>query len=186
MVNSVSKHINPFRKVCNFRVSTQQDCEEWGRFKRNVDFQGLDICHVAMSLIKTWNNGVEGIQKAESLRTPGGNVINIQMQNTFVYQPQRSRRIPDPHLISAKRPFARTISSKAAELYLLWKVSGLNRSFSYLDLSELPSDYTRKLILRLKRKGLIKPLPPRTRPRFYVPLISVTIKDRRELCSEII
>lgn len=167
--------VNPFRKLCNFRVSTMEDYEEWLRFKQNCDAQNLDICHVAISLIKAWNKATEGIHEAETITTPT-NIINIQMQNSFIYQPQRPRRTPDPHLISSKSPFARTVSSKAAELYLLWKISELNRSFSYLDLSELPQNYCRKLILRLKRKGLIKPLPPRTRPRFYIPLVHVKVE----------
>jgi hypothetical protein len=172
--------------ICNFRASTLEDYEEWQNFKRKCKLQNLDICYVNISLIKAWNNSQEGIEIPETIKTPNGIIYNIQMQNNFIYQPQRPRRLPQPSIISSKRPFARTISSRAAELYLLWKVSGLNRSFSYLDLSELPSDYTRKLILRLKRKGLIKPVPPRTRPRFYIPLVSVIIKDRRELYSEII
>jgi len=181
MANFDPEYIEPFRKLCNFRVSKYEDYEEWLRFKQNCDVQGVNICHVAISLFKAWNNAIEGIHGAETVTTPL-NVINIQMQNNFVYQPQRPRRIPNPSLISSKKPFARTITSKAAELYFLWKVSGLNRSFSYLALSELPPNYTRKLILRLKRKGLIKPLPPRTRPRFYVPTIHVVLKKVNPYC----
>lgn len=165
----------PFRKLCNFRVSTHEDYDEWLLFKRNTKALGLDICHINICLIRSWNKALGGKSEMETITTPL-NVINLQMQNTFVYQPQRPRREPSPSLISSKKLFARTVSSIAAELYLLWKVSGLNRSFSYLDLSELPSNYTRKLILRLKRKGLIKPLPPRTRPRFYVPTVHLVLK----------
>lgn len=181
----MSKMQKPFRKLGNFRVSTYEDWEEWERFKRNVVLQRLDICHVVISLVKAWSNSVEGMTKVETIATPTS-VINIQMQNSFVYQPQRPRRAVNPPIISSKRPFARTITSKAAELYFLWKVSSLNRSFSYLDLSELPSNYTRKLILRLKRKDLIRPIPPRTRPRFYIPTVKLIIKPSNLLCSEII
>lgn len=170
-----SRSFQKFSRVCNFRASTLEQYEEWLKFKDYCKNQGLDICHVVISLITAWNKAQDGLAAAVDITT-FPNLISLQMENQFIYQPLRARREPPPSLIRSKRPFARIISSKAAELYILWKVSDLKRSFSYLDLAELPPNYVRKEILRLKKRGLVKPLPPRTRPRFYVPTVRLHLE----------
>jgi len=163
----VPKHFpEKFGRIANFRISTYADYKEWLSFKENCKSQGLNICHVLICMIKAWNKGIQGKMEAEKIVT-ARSVIHLQMQNSFVYQPQRPRREPDPQLIRSRKPFARTVGGMAAQLYLLWKVSDLERPFSYLDLAELPPNYVRKLILRLRAKSWIKPSPTRTKPMFY-------------------
>lgn len=154
-------------RICNFRASTFEDYEEWLKFKRNCKTQGLDICHVNIGLIRAWNKAVEGNLDPETI-TSSPNVVNVQMQNTFVYQPQRPRREPNPPIISSKNLFSGTITGLALEAYVTEKTRELNRSVSFRDFMELDANLFRKTILRLRRKGKLLPLEPRSRPRFYI------------------
>lgn len=111
--------------------------------------------------------GVKGIPDPEQVITTKGQVTIIQQQNTFVYPVGKPRREPI-RLNCSKPEFSGTISRAAFEAYLMEKARDLNRSFCFRDFAELKHNSFRKIILRLKRKGKIIPLPLRTNPRFYI------------------
>lgn len=105
--------------------------------------------------------------KGSTTLATGTQIYNINQQNTFAYEPGKPRRQP-LSLNCAKRQYSRTISSSAAEAYVMEKARDFNRSFSFRDFLELRHDSFRKIVSRLKKKGKIIPLPQRTNPRFFI------------------
>ena len=108
---------------------------------------------------------MKGIEGAESVKG-STQVVNIQQNNQFLYQIPKPRREPYS-LTCVKGEFQRTFSSILFETYVLHKAEGLGREFSYRDFLELKHDAFRRIVLRLKRRGLIVANPLRTVPRFY-------------------
>ena len=155
--------------ICNFRAPDLAHYERWQRFKQWCENHGVDICRVALSNIDAFMKGLEApaIREKEQLLTALGQIINIEQENTFVYSVEKPRRFPIA-LDCAKPEFAGTITRAAAEAYVMEKARELGRSFSYRDFLGLGHGSFRKIVLRLKKRGKVIPLPHRTNPRFYV------------------
>lgn len=147
--------------ICNFRAPNHSKFARWKQYVKWAQDNGLDVCHLTLSLIDSFMKGVE-------TQIPSGQqIINIQQQNTFLYQPGKPRR--KPYNLSCVKPqFRRTFSSILFEAYVMEKARELTREFCFRDFLELKHDAFRRIVLRLKRKGKIIANPIRTVPRFYI------------------
>jgi len=155
----------PKNLICNFRAPTLDDYLEWRDYVKVVKDQGLDVCRVTLSLTRAFKEGLKNGLKSVQIQ---GNqqVINISMQNSFVYQVTKPRR--EPYDLSCVKPeFRKTFSSLLYEAYVLNKARELNHAFCFRDFLELKPDAFRRIVRRLKRKGKILPFPQRTCPQFY-------------------
>lgn len=158
--------------ICNFRAPDKEHYELWQRFKRWCQDHGLDVCRVTLGQVDAFMAAVEAEVKTpgstkKQLATALGQIIDIEQTNTFIYSVEKPRRVPIA-LDCAKPEFSRTVTSRAAEAYVMEKARELGRSFSYRDFLELGHVSFRKIVLRLKKQGKVVPLPQRTNPRFYV------------------
>jgi len=152
--------------ICNFRAPDLTHFQIWLDFKEAVRNRGLDICFVTLTLCQAWLKGIKEVTATCQIATPL-QVINLQQQNTFVYSVRKPRREP-PELICSRKKYAGTITSMAFQAYIIDKASDLQRSFSFRDFLELRHSLFRKCVLKLKERGKILPLQPRTNPRFYI------------------
>lgn len=144
---------------CNFVAPDLEHWELWGSFRKQTKDQGMDICRVLFGYIAAHMKGTAEV------KTPGQTTVINQINNNY-YQVEKSRR--EPLRLNCARAFnSRTISSMALEALVMVHARELPRSFSYRDFSYLSHDSFRKIVLRLKKKGKIIPLPQRTNPRFY-------------------
>ena len=154
--------VQPKNLICNFRAPNLRKYQRWKEYVQWAKDNGMDVCHVTLSLIDAFMKGTE---EAAQVRT-GKQVINIQQTNVFQYQVSKSRR--EPYDLSCiKKEYQRTFSSLLLEAYVLNKARELTREFSYRDFLELKHDAFRRIILRLKLNGKIVANPQRTVPRFY-------------------
>ncbi len=124
---------------------------------------GLDVCHLTLSLTDAFMKGVEG---AAEVRT-GQQVVNINQSNVFQYQVLKSRREPYD-LGCVKSEYRRTFSSLLFEAYVLERAREISQEFSYRNFLELKHDAFRRIVVRLRRKGKVVASPQRTCPRFYI------------------
>jgi hypothetical protein len=148
--------------ICNFRAPNLEEFQHWKAYVQWAKDNGLDVCHLTLSLTDSFIKGIDGAAQVRS----GGQVVNIQQNNVFQYQVAKPRR--EPYELSCVRSeFQRTISSVLFEAYVLNKARELTREFSYRDFLELKHDAFRRIVLRLRRKGKIVANPQRTMPRFY-------------------
>jgi hypothetical protein len=154
--------VQPKNLICNFRAPNLQQFQRWKAYVQWAKDNGMDVCHLTLSLTDAFMKGIEG---AAQVRT-GKQVINIQQNNVFQYQVSKPRREPYD-LSCVRKEFQKTFSSVLFEAYVLNKASDLTREFSYRDFLELKHDAFRRIILRLRRKGKIVANPQRTVPRFY-------------------
>jgi len=160
-INAVE--IKPKNLICNFRAPSMPDFQRWKSFVQWAQDNGLDVCHLTLSLVDSFMKGIEG-----SAEIPAGKqIINIQQNNVFEYQVSKPRR--EPYSLSCVKPeFRRTFSSVLFEAYVMEKAREITREFSYRDFLEMKHDAFRRIVLRLKRKGKIVANPLRTVPRFYI------------------
>jgi len=147
--------------ICNFRAPDMKHFIEWQNYKQFVKNQGLDVCRVTIGLTNAFMSG----SKLE-LPTQKQSVV-IDMKNSFNYQVVKPRRTPYS-LDCVKPEFRKTFSSILFESYILQRAENLKSSFCFRDFLELKHDSFRRIIVRLKRKGLIFAHPIRTNPRFYI------------------
>jgi hypothetical protein len=154
--------VQPKNLICNFRAPNLQKYKRWKAYVQWAKDNGMDVCHVTLSLIDAFMKGTEGTTQVRT----GKQVINIQQNNVFQYQVPKPRREPYD-LSCVRKEFQKTFSSVLFEAYILNKASDLTREFSYRDFLELKHDAFRRIILRLRRKGKIVANPQRTVPRFY-------------------
>ena len=147
--------------ICNFRSPDLKHFEEWHKYKRFVKNNGLDICRVTIGLTNAFMTG----SKLE-LPTQKQN-ITIDMKNSFNYNVVKPRRTPYS-LDCVKTEFRKTFSSILFESYVLQKAKHIEASFCFRDFLELKHGSFRRIVVRLKRKGLIVSHPIRTNPRFYI------------------
>lgn len=152
--------------ICNFRAPDLEHYQVWLDFKEAARSLGLDICYLILTLCQAWLKANEGTKEATKVST-ATQVINVQMQNTFVYNVQKPRR-ESPELICSRKEYSRTLRSLVFQAYVMEKARDLQQSFSFRDYPELGHSLFRKCILRLKKRGKILPLQPRTNPRFYI------------------
>lgn len=149
--------------ICSFRAPNLELYQVWLEFKQVVKDKGLDICRVDLGLIQAWLAAEKGANAA--LET-GQQIVNIKMENKFLYEVKKPRR--EPHSLNCvKKEYRRTFSSILFEAYVLQKARDLNREFSFRDFLELKHDSFRRIVERLRRKGKIVANPQRTIPRFY-------------------
>jgi len=154
--------VQPKNLICNFRAPNLQQFQRWKTYVQWAKDNGMDVCHLTLSLTDSFMKGIEGAAQVRN----GRQVVNIQQNNVFQYQVSKPRR--EPFSLDCVRPeFRRTFSSVLFEAYVLNKARDLTREFSYRDFLELKHDAFRRIILRLKRKGKIVANPQRTVPRFY-------------------
>ena len=161
----------PKNLICNFRAPDLAHFQRWKTFVQWAKDNGYDVCHLTLSIVDAFLKGAETATVARN----GGQVVNIQMQNTFLYQVKQPHR--EPYSLSCVKPeFRRTFSSILFEAYVLEKARTISQEFSYRDFLELKHDAFRRIVLRLKRKGRIVANPERTIPRYYYLTERVAIK----------
>ena len=154
--------VQPKNLICNFRAPSLQQFQRWKAYVQWAKDNGMDVCHLTLSLTDSFMKGIEGASQVRN----GQQVVNIQQNNVFQYQVSKPRR--EPYSLSCvRKEFQKTISSVLFEAYVLNKARDLTREFSYRDFLELKHDAFRRIILRLRRKGKIVANPQRTVPRFY-------------------
>lgn len=151
-------------KFQGFRPSTVEAYHEALRFKWKAKDSGTDICYLYLMIAQGFNAFDDGLEKISSAKHMGANIIHYQQNNQFNYMPQVPRREP---LNITNQGISGTITGMAFESYILLEALHLPHSFCLKDFSELSSNCFKKAIQRLKRKGLIEPIEPRTNPRFY-------------------
>jgi hypothetical protein len=152
----------PQNRICNFRAPTPEDYREWREYVATVKAQGLDVCRVTLGLTRAYKEGMKQTTQIRSTEQ----VVNIQMNNQFLYQVQKPHR--EPYDLSCVKPeFRRTFSSILFEAYVLDKARAINREFCFRDFLELKHDSFRRIVLRLRRKSQVMAIPARTSPRFY-------------------
>jgi hypothetical protein len=154
--------VQPKNLICNFRAPNMQQFQRWKTYVQWAKDNGMDVCHLTLSLTDSFMKGIEGAAQVRN----GRQVVNIQQNNVFQYQVSKPRREPY-NLSCVRKEFQKTISSALFEAYVLNKARDLTREFSYRDFLELKHDAFRRIILRLRRKGKIVANPQRTVPRFY-------------------
>ena len=150
--------------ICNFRAPSQKEYDEWQDYKEYVKEQGLDVCRVTIGLTNAFMAGVGGAQKVLGQQQQ----VQIQMSNQFLYQVEHPRR--EPFSLNCVKPeFRRTFSSILFESYVLDKARRkIKGEFSFRDFLELDHHSFRRIIVRLKKKGLVVAVPQRTLPMFYM------------------
>jgi hypothetical protein len=140
-----------------------EDYLKWKHHVALVKDKGLDVCRVQIGLCEAWDKGIEGAVQVRGLEQ----VVNIQMNNQFLYQVSKPRR--EPYSVDCVKPeFVRTVSSSLFEAYVLNKAREISRDFCFRDFLELKHDAFRRIVIRLRRKGKVMAIPERTIPRFYV------------------
>jgi hypothetical protein len=162
--------------ICNFRVPNLEQYQRWKAYVQWAKDNGMDVCHLTLSLTDSFMKGLEGGAQVRN----GRQVVNIQQNNVFQYQVSKPRR--EPFSLDCVRPeFRRTFSSVLFEAYVLDKAREISREFSYQDFLELKHGAFRRIVLRLRRKGKIVANPQRTVPRFYflTERINECSRDRR-------
>jgi len=115
-------------------------------------------------LAQAFNEAQDTLKTKNLLGSLGANIINLQMNNQFNYQPQVPRREP---LNITNQGISGTVISRAVEAFILLRALQMPSTFSFRDFPKLSSNSFRKAIQRLKRQCLIEPMKPRTNPRFY-------------------
>jgi hypothetical protein len=158
----VVSDVQPKNLICNFRAPNLQEYQRWKAYVQWAKDNGMDVCHVTLSLIDAFMKGTEGTVQV----CTGKQVINIQQNNVFQYQVSKPRREPYD-LSCVRREYQKTFSSVLFEAYVLNKARDLTREFSYRDFLELRHDAFRRIVMRLRRKGKIVANPQRTVPQFY-------------------
>lgn len=160
--------------ICNFRAPNKEEFLRWKVYVQWAKDNGMDVCHLTLSLVDAFLSGVE----SPEIRLPR-QTITIQMQNQFLYQVRHPHR--EPHSLECVKPeFRRTFSGILFEAYVTEKARKLGGEFCFRDFLELRYGAFRRIVLRLRRKGKIVQVPLRTNPQFYV-LTEQLQKDPNEL-----
>jgi hypothetical protein len=152
----------PKNFICNFRAPNLQQYQRWKAYVQWAKDNGLDVCHLTLSLTDAFMKGNE----AAALVNTGKQVINIQKNNVFQYQVQKPRR--QPYSLDCVKPeYQRTFSSVLFEAYVLNRAREITREFIYRDFLELKHEAFRRIVLRLRQKGKVIANPQKTHPQFY-------------------
>jgi len=111
----------------------------------------------------------EGINSPETLNA-FPMIVQLKQQNTFVYSAITPRRQPKPNSYF-KNYFVTFGSRGMAEAYVLQKARDLHkqgqRSFCFRDFHEIKPNSFKQIVFRLRNKGELTTMKPRTRPQFY-------------------
>lgn len=169
----LQENYHPKNLICNFRAPDLEQYELWQHFKEWCKDNGLDVCRVTLDQVAAFMKAVEassglgGASSPKQLATAKGQVIIVQQQNSFVYSVEKPRR--EPYSVNCVKPkFQRTISSVLFEGYVENKARRLGGEFSYRDFMELKYDSFRRIVVRLKRKGVIIAHPQRSIPQIFI------------------
>ena len=147
------------------RARSREQHQALLRYKYFCEDNGLDICHL---IICHAQSDIAASDKIQPIKKAEATIINLQQQNTFISQVVRPRRVADPGLLSmAKRDISGTTYRLAFESLVILKALQMQHSLCFRDFPEIRHNHFKKVILRLKRKGLVAPIEPRTCPRFY-------------------
>ena len=153
------------RGELHIRANSKEEHRQLLRIKWWCQDNGTSTCVIFIDLSRSLLEASDAVQP---LKRYGSIVVNIQQQNTFVHTVQRFRRVADPGLLSfSKRDISGTTYRLAFEAHIILKALQISHSFCFRDFPELSPKHFRKLILRLKRKGKVASVEPRTCPRFY-------------------
>lgn len=152
--------------ICNFRAPNAVLFKRWKEYVSWCQDNGKDVCHTTIALIDGFLASLEQAKSSQTQIAGTQQIVNVSQSNTFLYEVVKPRREPF-YLNCAKDEYQRTISSRMVEAYVMDKARGLKRNFSFLDFAELKHESFRKIILRLKRKGLMIAIPFRSNPRYY-------------------
>ncbi len=158
----VISEVQPKNLICNFRAPDLQHYQRWRSYVQWAKDNGQDVCHLTLSLADSFMRGIEGAAQVRNSQQ----IVNIQQNNVFQYQVQKSRREPYS-LECVKEEYQRTFSAVLFEAYVLNKAREMTGEFSYRDFLELKHDAFRRIVLRLKRNGKIMANPHKTHPQFY-------------------
>ncbi len=80
--------------------------QRWKEYVKWAKDNGMDVCHITLSLVDAFMKGTEGAAEVRSAKQ----VINIQQTNVFQYQVGKPRREPYD-LSCVKKEYQRTFSS---------------------------------------------------------------------------
>lgn len=98
--------IQPKNLICNFRAPNLQEYQRWKAYVQWAKDNGMDVCHLTLSLTDSSMRGIEGAAQVRN----GKQGVNIQQNNVFQYQVSKPRR--EPYALSyVKREYQKTISS---------------------------------------------------------------------------
>lgn len=163
---------------CGFKAPDKEHQDIWKKYSNYVQDLGLDVCRVTIGMCEAFLKGEE----IATIKTPK-QVVNLQMNNQFLYQVQKPRRTP--YSLNVIKPeFRRTFSSILFESYVLIRANELNRSFCFRDFLEIKHSSFRRIIIRLKRKGKIIAHPIRTNPRFYILVDRIKDYDTKKILKK--
>ncbi len=167
MTDSVAVQ-KPSSLLWTIRAPDQQKRQILRDYTEAVKDEGLDVCRVTIGFAESWLAAKQGRKEGSELQAMGKTEIHIHQDNTFNYQVQKPRR--EPYTLSCVKPeFRRTFSSILFEAYVLDKARRkLKGEFCFRDYLELDHDAFRRIIMRLKRKGLVVRIPERTMPQMYL------------------
>lgn len=151
--------------ICNFRAPSEQHFNDWKEFVAWCQEHGRDVCHLTLSLAKTFMLGVNG-SASTTIKEPQ-QTINLQMNNTFTYAVQKPRREPFS-LNCIKSEYRRSFSSILYESYVTDKARRINGEISFRDFLEMDDRAFHRIMRRLIRKGVFVANPRRSIPRTYI------------------
>jgi hypothetical protein len=97
----------PKNLICNFRAPNLKHYQRWKEYVQWAKDNGMDVCHITLSLVDAFMKGTEGASEVRS----GKQVINIQQTNVFQYQVSKPRREPYD-LSCVKREYQKTVSQQ--------------------------------------------------------------------------
>jgi hypothetical protein len=98
--------VQPKSLICNFRAPNLEEFRRWKAYVQWAKDNGMDVCHLALSLTDSFMKGIEGAGQVRN----GRQVVTIQQNNVFQYQVSKPRR--EPYDVSCvKREYQKTISS---------------------------------------------------------------------------
>jgi hypothetical protein len=152
--------------IWSIRAPSPEKREVLDQFSKAVKEDGLDVCRVTIGFAEAYLAARNESKKATQLKATG-QVINIQQNNVFQYQVQKPRREPYS-LTCVKAEFVRTISGVVFDGYVENKARRLGGEFTCKDFLELKYDSFRRIVIRLKRKGIIIAHPLRSIPQVYI------------------
>ena len=154
-------------KTIAFRPATLQCLRDCTRLKWAAKDRGTSICRVYGMFARAFMQSVDGIREQDPELLFGQNMILINQNNSFLYTPEYSRRLPEGISDISKGISSNTVYRLAIDSYILLKSLEMHHPFCFRDFLELGYNTFKNAVLRLKRKGKITPWGPRSNPRFY-------------------
>ena len=155
------------RGLLGIRATSKEEHQRLLRFKWWCEDNGKSTCPIITDLTSSLVAADDAIRP---LKKNGSVIVNLQQQNTFIHQVDRPRRLADPGSTEnsiSNGGIADTTTRMAFQSLVVLKALQLQHSFCFRDFLELSPDHFKKVISRLKKKGSVATVEPRTCPRFY-------------------